>query len=158
VNHVDLTVPLKKRRRALVAHCRVEHEGHTRRMLLMNVHLGLAGYERLIQLRRLLATDILAHTHRHTPVLIGGDFNDVFGVLGRRALEPHGFLPAVHNQKTFPAAMPLRALDRVFYRGDVSLDHAFAAHSEIARRASDHLPLIVDFDLQPPSGEDSDQG
>jgi endonuclease/exonuclease/phosphatase family metal-dependent hydrolase len=153
VNHVDLTVPLKKRRRALVAHCRVHHEGHTRRMLLMNVHLGLAGYERLIQLRRLLGTDILAHTHRHTPVLIAGDFNDVFGVLGKRALAPLGFLPAVHNQKTFPAALPLRPLDRAFYRGDVDHHHTFAAHSKIARQASDHLPLVMDFDLQPPSSD-----
>ena len=143
---------MKKRRRALIAHCRIQHEGHTRRMLLMNVHLGLAGYERLIQLRRLLATDVLLHTHRHTPVLIAGDFNDVFGVLGRRALEPLGFLPAVRRQKTFPAALPLRPLDRAFYRGDVNHHHTFAARSKIARQASDHLPLVMDFDLQPPSG------
>lgn len=155
VNHVDLTVPMKKRRRALIAHCRVHHEGHTRRMLLMNVHLGLAGYERTIQARRLLTTDVLTHTHHHTPVLIGGDFNDVFGVLGRRVLEPRGFLAAVRNQKTFPAVLPLRPLDRVFYRGDVSHHHTFAGHSEAAREASDHLPLVVDFDLQPPSSPDA---
>lgn len=158
VNHIDLSVPLKKRRRALIAHCRLPYNGHGRRMLLVNVHLGLAGYERLVQTRRLMSTDILLHTHRHTPVVIGGDFNDVFGVLGRRVFEPSGFLPAVHKQRTFPAAMPLRLLDRVFYRGDVSHHHTFAAHCENARRASDHLPLVIDFDLQPPSSDLSDQG
>ncbi len=156
INHVDLTVPLKKRRRALIAHCRATLNGHTRRMLLANVHLGLAGYERVVQLRRLTAADVLVHTHQHTPVLIGGDFNDVYGGLGRRVLEPRGFLPAVRNQKTFPAAFPLRPLDRVFYRGDVTHHHAFAARSELTRKASDHLPLVIDFELQPPSGEDSD--
>jgi endonuclease/exonuclease/phosphatase family metal-dependent hydrolase len=158
VNHVDLTVPMKKRRRALIAHCRLQHDGHTRRMLLVNVHLGLAGYERLVQTRRLMSADVLVHTRQHTPVVIGGDFNDMFGVLGWRVLKPFGFLPAVHNQKTFPAAMPLRPLDRVFYRGDVSHHHTFAAHSDLARQASDHLPLVIDFDLQPPSSDPSDQG
>lgn len=155
VNHVDLTVRWKKCRRALLAHCRIELEGHSRRLLLMNVHLGLAGYERVIQVRRLLTTDVLMHTHHHTPVLLGGDFNDVFGVLGRKFLKPFGFQPVAHNHRTFPAALPLRGLDWVFYRGDVSHHHAFAGHSEIAKRASDHVPLVVDFDLLPPS---SDQG
>jgi len=153
VNHVDLSVPLKKRRRALVAHCRLHFDGHTRRMLLFNVHLGLAGFERLIQLRRVLATDILRHTHRHTPVVVAGDFNDVFGTLGRKTLQPSGFTPAVHKQKTFPAMLPLRPLDRVFYRGDVRHHHTFAAHSAVARQASDHLPLVVDFELLEPSSE-----
>jgi endonuclease/exonuclease/phosphatase family metal-dependent hydrolase len=45
----------------------------------------------------------------------------------------------------------LRRLDRVFYRGDIHATGAFAGHTEVARRASDHLPLIVDFDLAPSS-------
>jgi len=151
VNHVDLSVRMKKRRRALVAHCRLHDGGHSRRVLLLNVHLGLAGFERVLQLRRLVASDVFAHTHRQTPVVIAGDFNDVYGTLGRRTLLPLGFLPAARNQRTFPAVMPLRPLDRIFYRGDVRHCHTFTAHSGVARQASDHLPLIVDFELEKPS-------
>jgi len=47
--------------------------------------------------------------------------------------------------------MPLRPLDRIFYRGDVRHCHTFTAHSGVARQASDHLPLIVDFELEKPT-------
>lgn len=154
VNHVDLSVPMKKRRRALIAHCGLHHQGHVRRMLLLNVHLGLAGFERTLQLRRLVASDVFVHTHRHTPVVIAGDFNDIYGTLGRKTLLPLGFFPAARNQRTFPAVMPLRPLDRVFYRGDVRHCHTFTAHSGVARQASDHLPLIVDFELEEPSASE----
>jgi len=147
IAHVDLTVPLKKRRRALVAHSRVQWQRHSRRLLLLNVHLGLAGFERVAQLRRLLRTPILAHSHHDSPVILGGDFNDIYATLGRRVLRPAGFRAAVRRRKTFPAFYPLRALDRVFFRGDLELHHAFAARVQIARQASDHLPLIVDFEM-----------
>ena len=54
VTDVDLTIPLKKRRRALLAKCRTNIDGHRRTVLLASLHLGLAGIERQMQLRRLL--------------------------------------------------------------------------------------------------------
>jgi endonuclease/exonuclease/phosphatase family metal-dependent hydrolase len=142
---LDLTVPFKKRRRALVAHCRVRHEQHTRMLLLLNVHLGLSGFERTLQLRRLLTSDILRHTRADTGVIIAGDYNDVWGTLGKRLLEPAGFKPACFRRKTFPAVLPMRPLDRVYYRGELAVDRSFASRMIIARQASDHLPLVVDF-------------
>jgi endonuclease/exonuclease/phosphatase family metal-dependent hydrolase len=155
IRDLELTVPLKKRRRAIVAHCRLHIDDHTRTVLLFNFHLGLAGYERTIQLRRFLNSDVLRHAHRHTPIIAAGDFNDVWGRLGKRVLEPAGFKPACHRIRTFPAFMPVRPLDRIFYRGDVELDHSFASHTENAKDASDHLPLVADFMLAPPTAEES---
>jgi endonuclease/exonuclease/phosphatase family metal-dependent hydrolase len=40
----------------------------------------------------------------------------------------------------------MRALDRVFYRGALRVQHAFAVHTKAARQASDHLPLVADFE------------
>jgi endonuclease/exonuclease/phosphatase family metal-dependent hydrolase len=145
IEDVDLTVPFKKRRRALVAHCRVRYEDHSRTLLLLNVHLGLAGYERAIQLRRLLASDILHRTRPDTGVIIAGDYNDVWGTLGKRMLEPAGFRPACFRRKTFPAVLPMRSLDRVYYRGSLHVRRSFASRMLVARQASDHLPLVVDF-------------
>ena len=145
IQHLELTIPLKKRRRALSAHCRLRGEGHTRTMLLFNFHLGLAGFERVLQLRRFLVCHTLKHTHATTPVIAAGDFNDFWGRLGRRVLEPVGFKPAAVTVKTFPAFMPIRSLDRIYYRGNLRLDHSFASRTAVARQASDHLPLVADF-------------
>jgi endonuclease/exonuclease/phosphatase family metal-dependent hydrolase len=123
----------------------VRHEQHTRMLLLLNVHLGLSGFERTLQLRRLLTSDILRHTRADTGVIIAGDYNDVWGTLGKRLLEPAGFKPACFRRKTFPAVLPMRPLDRVYYRGELAVDRSFASRMIIARQASDHLPLVVDF-------------
>ncbi len=152
IQDLDLTIPLKKRRRALIAHCRLRCDQHVRTLLLFNVHLGLAGFERTIQLRRLLASGVLQHTRHDTGVIVAGDYNDVWGTLGRRLLEPAGFKPACFRRRTFPAVLPMRSLDRVYYRGDLNVHHSFASRTEVARQASDHLPLVVDFLLSADGG------
>ncbi len=144
---VDLTIPLKKRRGALVVRAHIRRHGHTRSVILANVHLGLAGFERVLQLRRLIEHHVVHRIHRETPAIIGGDFNDVWGSLGPKILEPAGFQPAIGNVKTFPAAYPLRPLDRVFFRGDLVLHSGFGGHTQLARQASDHLPVIADLEL-----------
>jgi endonuclease/exonuclease/phosphatase family metal-dependent hydrolase len=145
---VDLTLPFKKRRAALMARFQVQLGEHTRTVAIANVHLGLSGFERAIQLRRLLSVDSIARLRHETPTIIGGDFNDVYGNLGRRVMQPAGFLLASGHGRTFPAAAPLRRLDRVFFRGDVHACEAFVGHTALARRASDHLPVIVDFEFR----------
>jgi endonuclease/exonuclease/phosphatase family metal-dependent hydrolase len=147
VENIDLSIPFKKRRQALAAHCRVTTEEHQRTLALFNVHLGLAGFERTIQLRRLLSSRTLAGIRATTALVLGGDFNDVWGNLGRRVLESEGLQSAGGNILTFPAFRPLRPLDRIFYRGRLSCSNCFGSHSRLAHRASDHLPLVADFDL-----------
>lgn len=147
VHDLNLTVPLKKSRRALLAHCRMQVGGHQRTLLIVNTHLGLAGFERRIQARRILQSELLQRTHHQTPVIAAGDFNDVWSMLGRSCFEPAGFRSAVGSIKTFPAFLPLRPLDRIFFRGRIELHHSFASHTAVARQASDHLPLVADFQL-----------
>jgi len=143
---LDLTVRYKKRRRALIASC-VVRESHQRTVHLINCHLGLAGFERVLQLKKILDGDALRYLHYDTPVIIGGDFNDVWGTLGKRLLEPAGFEAANKAALTFPAVMPMRSLDKIFYRGALRFDHCFAGRSNVAREASDHLPVVADFNL-----------
>jgi endonuclease/exonuclease/phosphatase family metal-dependent hydrolase len=155
---LDLTIPFKKRRAALVARFHAEADGHTRSVTVANVHLGLAGFERTMQLRRLLTADCVHRVRGQTPLIVGGDFNDVYGNLGRRVMRPAGFELASGHGRTFPAAAPLRRLDRVFCRGNLRACDAFVGHTALARKASDHLPLIVDFEIagEPaPNGERS---
>jgi endonuclease/exonuclease/phosphatase family metal-dependent hydrolase len=144
---VDLSIRLKKRRGAMVTSCRIPGRTETHRVVLVNVHLGLSGIERRMQLRRLLKAECLTHVRRSTPLVIAGDYNDVWSSLGWLVMRKDGFIAAGKRIRTFPAAMPLRALDRVFYRGEIRAIHTFAGRTETARRASDHLPLVVDFEL-----------
>lgn len=147
VHHIELTVPMKKRRRALAARCHLHTEEHSRTLAVFNFHLGLAGYERVTQLRKLVKHDMFTHTHRGTALILGGDFNDVWGTLGKKLLEPLGLRPASGPIHTFPAFRPLRPLDRLYYRGALNLRHCFASHTQLARQASDHLPVVADFEI-----------
>ncbi|MFO0871130.1 MAG: endonuclease/exonuclease/phosphatase family protein [Pirellulales bacterium] len=148
VRDIELTIPLKKRRRALTAHCRLRDDDHSRSVVLINCHLGLAEFERRIQLRRLIDSELLRHVHSHTAVVAAGDLNDVWGGLGRATLEPAGFLSATGPLHTFPAFLPFRALDRIYYRGRLKLHHSYVSRTRIARQASDHLPLVAEFELE----------
>ena len=148
INHIDLTVPLKKRRSVIHARIRLRRaSGQGRTINVYNLHLGLSGLERKSQLRRFLTSHPFAHLHARAPIIVGGDFNDVWGTLGNKILEPAGFRGAAQRLRTFPAFLPMRGLDAFYVRGDIRLTHAQRAHTAVSRRASDHLPVIADMVL-----------
>ncbi len=147
--NLELKIPLKKQRRGLAVEIRTSERPDARTLLVYNVHLGLAGFERRMQLRRLLGCRGLREDQSYTGVIVGGDFNDAYNNLGRQILEPARFRCATRAVRTFPAILPVRPLDRVYYRGGLHSEHAFACHTHTARQASDHLPLVVDFSVAP---------
>ncbi|MCC6523566.1 MAG: endonuclease/exonuclease/phosphatase family protein [Polyangiaceae bacterium] len=146
--NIDLTIPPKKRRSVLHARFRVRHDGKTRTVHVYNLHLGLSGLERKVQLRRFLDSHPFAGLDGHTPVIVAGDFNDVWGTLGPKLLVPAGFRGMSMPISTFPAYAPVRALDAVYVRGDVDIVHVFRSKLDVARRASDHLPLVADVKIR----------
>jgi len=151
--NVDLTLSHKKARSVLHAEVRLPApHGHTRTLHLFNLHLGLSGRERREQLRRFLVSRPLLAIHARTPVLVAGDFNDVWGTLGRRMLEPAGFLGPVRPMRTFPAWAPVRALDSLYVRGDLDVVDLVRPRTRAARSASDHLPLVADLRVHPARG------
>ena len=121
---------------------------HTRTLHVYNLHLGLSGIERKIQLRKFLESHPFVGLHHRTPIVVAGDFNDVWGTLGKKLLEPAGFNSVGRVTRTFPAWGPLRALDAIYVRGDVRLKHVYRARLRLARRASDHLPLIGELQIE----------
>ena len=147
-HQLDLTIGTRKKRGALQARVRVRFEKHSRTVVLHNLHLGLAGSERALQLQRFLSSDPFRGLHQRTPVVLGGDLNDLWGTLGPRFLQPAGFRRAGQLVNTFPAVLPVRPLDGVFVRGDLHTRHCHACLGRLARQASDHLPLIAELDLR----------
>jgi len=49
-------------------------------------------------------------------------------------------------RRTFPSGAPLLPLDRIWMTAHLSGIHTWAHRSPLARRASDHLPLCLEFD------------
>ncbi len=143
---IDLTLPPKKVRSALHARCRMRLGASTRTVHLFGLHLGLSGLERRHQLRSLLASAPMQRIHPRAPVILAGDFNDVWGTLGGRVLRPAGFTGS-GAWRTFPAYAPMRALDGIHVRGDIELLSAHASRLDLARDASDHLPLVAELRL-----------
>jgi endonuclease/exonuclease/phosphatase family metal-dependent hydrolase len=132
------------------------------------VHLGLFAGSRLRQ------TEALIQAVTHTappaaPVIIAGDFNDwtnalsstlrkklgvtevfdemlssrSFGTYLRR-LSGRG--PRLTPARTFPAALPVLKLDRIYVRG-LQIKHAHVLHGASWARLSDHAPLVADLFL-----------
>ncbi len=147
VRNIDLTVAPRKRRSVLHAVARVRHDGHERHVHLYNMHLGLSQYERRIQLGTFLDSHPFHGLHHETPVIVGGDLNDVWGNLGS-LLTPCGFRGFDQSLRTFPAWGPVRALDGLYARGRVKLLSLHRGETALAKRASDHRPLYADMLLE----------
>ena len=146
--NIDLSIRFKKKRSVLHGILRVRHDEIDRTIHVYNMHLGLAGFERKIQLLKFLASHPFQTLHHDTPVVVGGDLNDVYGGLGD-LLRPAGFRGVDRRPFTFPAWGPVRALDAIFVRGRVDFIKLARCESDLARRASDHRPLIADVRLHP---------
>ena len=148
IHHLDLTIGTRKKRGAMQARARVRFGRHSRTVVLHNLHLGLAGSERGKQLELFLSSEPFKGLHHRTPIVLGGDLNDLWGTLGPRFLHPAGFQRAGKLANTFPAWLPVRPLDGLFIRGDLKSRRCAPARSKLSRQASDHLPLVAELDLR----------
>lgn len=147
-HHISLRYQARKARGAQLAVINTP-EGP---LHLVNWHLGLAEIERQWQVRHLL-THALFRESAQLPTLIAGDTNDWRNKLSHGAFAEHGFHTATappSRFRTFPAWMAMGSLDKEFHRGGVTIRHARVVSSWLARRASDHLPLMIDFHLGRP--------
>lgn len=116
---------------------------------LVNWHLGLAEKMRQWQVRHLLGHALFKESE-HLPTLIVGDYNDWRNTLAERVFQEHQFQQVTSPPsrfRSFPASFPLGSLDKAFIRGDLRVRHAHVVRNAISRRASDHLPLEIDFHL-----------
>ncbi len=145
VNQVSLHVNRKRPRGAQLVVVDTP-EGNLR---LINLHLGLAE-----KVRRWQAETLLLHPAfqeaKEIPTIIMGDFNDWRNNLASRLFEKHSFAQVTTPPKrfrSFPAFLPILSLDKAFFRGSISVTGAQIADNLLARQASDHLPLVVDFHL-----------
>lgn len=119
---------------------------------ILNTHLGLVPGEQRLQAAALTGADWLGGPDRRAPLILLGDFN-----AGRRSVATRTLLRGLVDARTlhaawrgvatFPSIMPVRAIDHVFVSEGVTVTSLQAPADALARRASDHLPLVMDFEV-----------
>ncbi|MCK4343454.1 MAG: endonuclease/exonuclease/phosphatase family protein [Phycisphaerae bacterium] len=152
--NIDLTLGSTKGRGAQHTRIRLSDTRRALELDVFNVHLSLSASRRRRQVAHLLQTDDLARLPADALCLIAGDMNDWRGVLKRRLFRPAGFSCATNRRpgsrwaiKTFPSFAPTGGLDKIFYRGPLRPRHVYRSRLALARVASDHLPVIADFEV-----------
>jgi endonuclease/exonuclease/phosphatase family metal-dependent hydrolase len=121
---------------------------------VFNVHLGLSAREREKQVALLTRSTEFVGVSDGTGVLVGGDFNDWRSLLWPMFTNGLGFQSATDSRTgrrralaTYPSFSPQGALDRIYYRGPLRLAGIHRCRLQVARVASDHLPVMAELEL-----------
>lgn len=147
-HHVSLRLGWRKPRGAQLVVVNTPHGD----LHLANWHLGLREKERHWQVDHLLRHSLFRKSS-DLPTMIVGDFNDWRDTLADGPFTRHSFEHATgptSNFRSFPAYLSLFSLDKAFHRGGVAVRDARLVRTPLARLASDHLPLVIDFNLSQP--------
>jgi len=115
---------------------------------LLSVHLGLFERERKRQLR-LLIEYIHEHIPPQAPLILAGDFNDWRLTAHRTLVQELGLTEAFDSicgapARTFPAALPLLSMDRIYCRG-LTVESANVLSNPNWRWLSDHSALVANL-------------
>jgi endonuclease/exonuclease/phosphatase family metal-dependent hydrolase len=140
VRRHDLSLSRREPRGALD----VELDVHGVTMRVVVTHLGLLPGERRQQIEKIVA--MVRETPESEPLALLGDINEWLPV-GRPLRWVHALFGRPPSARSYPSALPVLALDRIWTRPRGSL-RSFAAHrSPLARRASDHLPVVGEWSI-----------
>jgi len=153
--NIDLTIESRKRRGCQHASIEVEKiRGHPHRFEVFNLHLGLSAQERARQIGLLALSKEFSDLDPDQAFFVGGDFNDWRSLLHPIFTDVMGCGCATQKNPDFSAALPTYpsfsprgGLDRIYYRGPIRSLTARTCRLRLSRVASDHLPVIADFEL-----------
>jgi endonuclease/exonuclease/phosphatase family metal-dependent hydrolase len=123
---------------------------HGREVQVINTHLGLDQRERAAQIEALLGSDWLANEQCQQPVVLCGDFNaspssPVCRRLAGQLMDVQTAAPHHAPQGTFPSRLPSLRIDHIFISPGLEVAGIEIPSSELARTASDHLPLVAEI-------------
>jgi endonuclease/exonuclease/phosphatase family metal-dependent hydrolase len=130
----------------------VEVEVDGRPLQVINTHLGLVPREQQIQAAHLAGSAWLEHPKCVWPAILLGDFNAtassvVYRTLTGRLQPSRRLARQRQPSSTFPSPLPVLRIDHHFVSPGVTVSSVFAPFDPLTRVASDHLPLVMDFEL-----------
>jgi endonuclease/exonuclease/phosphatase family metal-dependent hydrolase len=118
---------------------------------VFNVHLGTGHWERRGQGQRLVADDILFNPQLVAPRIVLGDFNEWTHGLASALLSRHLCSPDlrqhIKRRSTYPGVFPFLHLDHIYHDPELQLQTMTLHRSRTALMASDHLPLVAEFNI-----------
>lgn len=118
---------------------------------VFNAHLGTAFLERRHQGRVLTSASVLGRKVKG-PRIVLGDFNEWTRGLATRLLSVHfeALRPKalLGRARSYPGVLPVLHLDHIYYDRALVLTKMSLDRSRTALVASDHLPLIADFEIE----------
>jgi endonuclease/exonuclease/phosphatase family metal-dependent hydrolase len=80
------------------------------------------------------------------PVIAAADLNEGPGG-GAWRMVGDGLLSSAAGRPTYPATLPARLIDSLFVTPDITIEKYDVVETDLARRASDHLPVLADLTL-----------
>ena len=133
-------------------HCELDVPGLSQPLHALCLHLALNESGRRRQMH-LLSERIRRMVPDDAPLIIAGDFNDWRERAGSYLAEELGLrevFQTAHGRhaRSFPAALPLISLDRIYVRG-FDIAGAQVLHGSHWRRLSDHAALTAQLVPQP---------
>lgn len=112
------------------------------------VHLGTSFLERREQARRM--EQLLAGGGATGRRIVAGDFNEWTRGLATRTLatcmQSADITMHLHRTRTYPGLLPFLHLDHIYYDPPLRLVGMHLHRTRLALLASDHLPLLADFE------------
>ena len=154
-HNINLTVGPRKARGCLHTTIQLDDGNSTTRNVdFFNLHLGLSAKERVRQVGLLIQSPEYASLDPDHPCFIAGDLNDWRTLLAPIFTDILNFKCATNHSKgyhnpylTYPSFSPTGGLDKIFYRGPLELQKRRRCWMKITKMASDHLPVIAEFEL-----------
>ncbi len=130
----------------------IEVEIAGRPVQILNTHLGLVPREQQIQAACLAGPAWLEHADCAIPTILLGDFNAtassiVYRTLTQRLKPARSLARRKNPSSTFPSPLPVLRIDHLFVSPGIEVQDVFAPFDPLTRVASDHLPLVMDFEL-----------
>lgn len=124
---------------------------HTKSLNFFNLHLGTSFFERRKQVHRLFVEDVLGNKKLEGSRIVVGDFNEWTKGLTTQIFKARfkSVDAKLHlgTKRTFPGVLPIFHLDHVYFDAAFRLKNAFLHRSRTALIASDHLPIVAEFEF-----------
>lgn len=144
----EITASWREKRGCLRADIKMKNG---RLLRLFNAHMSTGYLERRKQVALMVSKEMLGNPEYEDSRILVGDFNEWTKGLTTKLLSTH--MQAVDVRKfikrrgTYPGVMPLLHLDHIYFDPFVKLVHFSVCDTKESRIASDHLPMVADFEV-----------
>lgn len=145
----EITASWREKRGCLRADIKMKNG---RLLRLFNAHMSTGFLERRKQANMMVSKQMLGNPEFEDSRILVGDFNEWTQGLTTKLLSTH--MQAVDVRKylkkrrTYPGVLPLLHLDHIYFDPFVELKHFHVVNTKEARIASDHLPMVADFEVK----------